>query len=143
MIFGRATRLARWHLDIFPERHLFVRSRGEVRALVLTTRRQLTIAAVAGLCVLWMGLSTLATLTSAITHAKGDATLAQTQAKYERWIADRPARLDSALAQLNAPSNSIGVLANTLEKRHAALAMLLTQAQGTPGALQTMAPMLL
>jgi murein DD-endopeptidase MepM/ murein hydrolase activator NlpD len=143
MIFGRVTRLARWHLDIFPERHLFVRSGGEVRGLVLTTRRQLTIAAFAGLCVLWMGLSTVTTLTSAITRDRGEATLAQTQAKYERWIADRQARLDSALAQLNAPSNSIGVLANTLEKRHAALAMLLTQAQGTPGALQAMAPMLL
>ena len=35
------------------------------------------------------------------------------------------------------------MLANTLERRHAALAMLLTQAQGAPGALQAMTPLLL
>src|SRR5450432_1824940 len=143
MIFGRVPRLHRQILALFPERQLFVRSGGEVHGLVLTTRRQLTIAAFAGLCLLWVGLSTLAMLASAVSHDRGEAVLAQTQAKYERWIADRQARLDSALAQLDAPSNSIDVLANTLEKRHAALAMLLTQAQGSPGALQAMAPMLL
>jgi len=140
---GRAERLAARVLDLFRERHLFVRSGGDVRGLVLTTRRQLALAAIAGACALWLGVSTVAMLAGAVSHDKGETAAAQTQAKYERWIADRQARLDSALSQLNAPSNSIGVLANTLEKRHAALAMLLTQAQGTPGALQAMAPMLL
>ena len=142
MIFGRAKRLANGLFDLFPERHLFVHSGGDVRGLVLTPRRQLAIAAVAGLCAIWMGVSTLTLLASAMGHNGAEAALAQNQAKYERWIADRQARLDSALAQLNAPANSIGVLANTLERRHAALAMLLTQAQGVPGALQAMAPLL-
>jgi murein DD-endopeptidase MepM/ murein hydrolase activator NlpD len=143
MIFGRVPRLHRRFFALFPERQLFLRSGGDVRGLVLTTRRQVMMAALGGLGVLWIGVATLATLASAVSHDKAEATLAQTQAKYERWIADRQARLDSALAQLSAPANSIGVLANTLEKRHAALAMLLTQAQGTPGALQAMAPMLI
>jgi murein DD-endopeptidase MepM/ murein hydrolase activator NlpD len=143
MIFGRVPRIHRRLLTLFQERQLFVRSGSDVRGLVLTTRQQLAMTALAGLGALWMGLSTLATLTGAVSHDRAQTALAQDQAKYERWIADRQARLDSALAQLNAPVNSIDVLANTLEKRHAALAMLLTQAQGTPGALQAMAPMLL
>ncbi len=143
MIAGRARRLAEALFDLFPERHLFIHSGGDVRALALSPRRQLAIAAVAGLCALWMGVSTLAMLAGAVGHDRAEAALGQTQAKYERWIADRQARLDSALAQLNAPANSIGVLANTLERRHAALAMLLTQAQGSPGVLQAMAPILL
>ncbi|MEO8926070.1 MAG: M23 family metallopeptidase [Caulobacteraceae bacterium] len=142
MLPGRAERLARGILDLFPERHLFVRSGGDVRGLVLTTRLQVWTATIAGLCVLWMGASTVVMLATAVNHDEGEAALAQTQAKYERWIADRQARLDSALAQLNAPANSIDALANTLEKRHAALAMLLTQAQATPGALAAMAPIL-
>jgi len=141
MIVGRVKRLAHGLLDLFPERHLIVHSGREVHGLVLTPRRQLAIAAIAGLCALWMGVSTFTLLASAVGYNGAEAALAQNQAKYERWIADRQARLDSALAQLNAPANSIGVLANTLERRHAALAMLLTQAQGIPGALQAMAPM--
>ena len=143
MIIGRARRLADGLFNLFPERRLVVHSGGEARDLVLTPHRQMAIAAAAGLCVLWMGVSTLAALASAVGHDRAEAALTQTQAKYERWIADRQARLDSALAQLNAPANSIGVLANTLERRHAALAMLLTQAQGAPGALQAMTPLLL
>ena len=140
---GRLERLARGLFDLFPERQIFVRSGGDVRGLVLTTRRQLTLAAIAGLCALWMGVSTVAMLAGAVNRDKGESAVAQTQAKYERWIADRQARLDSALAQLDAPANSAVVLAGTLEKRHAALAMLLTQAQGIPGALQALAPVLL
>src|SRR5665213_148908 len=140
---GRAERLAARVLDLFRERHLFVRSGGDVRGLVLTSRRQLALAAIAGACALWLGVSTVAMLAGAVSHDKGETAAAQTQAKYERWIADRQARLDSALAQLDAPANSAVVLAGALEKRHAALAMLLTQAQGIPGALQALAPVLL
>jgi len=140
---GRLERLAHGLFGLFPERQIFVRSGGDVRGLVLTTRRQLTLAAVVGLCALWMGVSAIATLAGAVNHDKGESAAAQTQAKYERWIADRQARLDSALAQLDAPANSAVVLAGALEKRHAALAMLLTQAQGIPGALQALAPVLL
>ncbi len=136
-------RLARHLRSFVPERQIFVRSGGEVRGLVLSTQRQLTLAACAGFGVVWMGAATVFMLNGAISHDHAQAALAQSQAKYERWIADRQARLDSALAQLSAPANSVAVLANTLEKRHAALAMLLTQTQGVPGALQAMAPVLL
>ena len=143
MSFGRVKRLAHSFLDLVPERHLFVRSGENVHGLVLTRRTQLAIAGVVAVCALWMGVSTVGMLVGALARAKGEAAVAQTQAKYERWIADRQARLNSAMALLNAPSNSIDELANTLEKRHAALAMFLTQAQSTPGVAQALAPILL
>ncbi|HUO12253.1 MAG TPA: hypothetical protein VMU37_05800, partial [Caulobacteraceae bacterium] len=79
---------------------------------------------------------------------RGDAQLCaarevgRTEARYERWIADRDARLSSAVAQLNASGGSYQDLANTVEKRHAALALLLTDLKGAPGAAQALLPAL-
>ncbi|MGI9168734.1 MAG: M23 family metallopeptidase [Caulobacteraceae bacterium] len=143
MNLDHARRIGRRILKLFPERQVFIRAGGDVRGLVLTPRRQLAIAAIGGVCALWMGLGAVVMLADTVNHDKSQAALAQTQAKYERWIADRQARLDSAMAQLGAPSNSVEVLANTLERRHAALALLLTQARGAPGALEAMAPALM
>jgi murein DD-endopeptidase MepM/ murein hydrolase activator NlpD len=68
--------------------------------------------------------------------------MARTQAKYERWIADRQARLNSAVAQLNSSSSSFEDLAATMERRHQALAMLLTDIKGQPGAVAALTPTL-
>jgi murein DD-endopeptidase MepM/ murein hydrolase activator NlpD len=136
----RVARLAQRFVRLFHERHLYVRSGKEVHGFVLTRGHQLLIAGTLLASATWMTLATAGMLYEAVSRAKAEAEVAQTQAKYERWIADRQARLDSALAQLNAPANSIVDLANTLEKRHAALAMLLTQAKDTPGAVAALAP---
>jgi len=142
MSFRRFQRLARSLAELFPERHLYVRSGGEMRGYVLSPGKQMTIAATVAACGLWMGVTTAAMLVGALTQSKGEVQVAQTQAKYERWIADRQARLNSAVAQLNASSTSFDDLANTMEKRHAALAMLLTDVRGMPGAAQALAPAL-
>ena len=133
-------RLAQRLLNLLHERHLYIRSGKEVYGLVLTRGHQLLIVGIALASATWMTLATGGMLYEALSRARAEAEIAQTQAKYERWIADRQARLDSALAQLNAPANSMVDLANTLEKRHAALAMLLTQAKDTPGAVAALAP---
>jgi murein DD-endopeptidase MepM/ murein hydrolase activator NlpD len=124
----------------FPERHLYVRSGGEMRGYVLTTRRQLTIASGVAAASLWMGISTAAMLVNVMALSAGDQELARTQAKYERWIADRQARLNSAVAQLSATDGSVDELADSIESRHAALALLLTDFKGAPGATQALAP---
>ncbi|MFI4934442.1 MAG: peptidoglycan DD-metalloendopeptidase family protein [Caulobacterales bacterium] len=142
MSLRRFARLARWFEELFPERHLYLRSGGEMRGFVLTTERQMMIAGVVAACGLWMGISTAATLMTIFTPSKGEQEAAKTQAKYERWIADRDARLNSAVAQLNATGGSFDDLANSVEKRHAALAMLLTDLKGAPGAAQALVPVL-
>lgn len=139
---SRFARLTRAIEELFPERHLYVRSGGEMRAFVLTTGKQLGVAAIVGGCALWMGVCTAAMMVNAMALSQSDQEIARTQAKYERWIADRQARLNSAVAQLNASEGSVDELALVVEKRHAALAMLLTDFKSTPGAAQALAPAL-
>ncbi len=136
----RFARLRRSIEELFPERHLYVRSGGEMRAFVLTTTKQLIGAGVVAACALWMGICTAAMMVNAMALSATDQEIARTQAKYERWIADRQARLNSAVAQLNATNGSIDDVALTIEKRHAALAMLLTDVKGEPGVAQALGP---
>jgi murein DD-endopeptidase MepM/ murein hydrolase activator NlpD len=140
MYIRRVARLAQRLLGVFHERHLYIRSGKQVHGFVLTQGHQILIVGTLAVSATWMTIATGGMLYEGLSRARAEAQVAQTQAKYERWIADRQARLDSALAQLNAPANSVVELANTLEKRHAALAMLLTQAKDTPGALAALAP---
>ena len=140
MSLRRFARLALWLEELFPERHLYLRSGGEMRGFVLTTERQLLMAAGVAAAGLWMGVATAATLITFFTPSKGDQEVARTEARYERWIADRDARLSSAVAQLSASGGSLQELANTVEKRHEALALLLTNVGGAPGAARALAP---
>ncbi len=140
MSMKRITRLRRSLEELFPERHLYVRSGGEMRAYVLTTPKQILAAAAAAAAALWMGISTAAMMVSAMDMSASDQEIARTEAKYERWIADRQARLNSAVAQLNATNGSIDDLALSVERRHAALAMLLSDYRDTPGAAEALSP---
>lgn len=127
---------------LFPERHLYLRSGGEMRGVVLTPARQMIFAAVALGLMTWVVISFVAILVGAVTQSRSDEELAQMQARSERWVADREARLNSAVAQLNASGASLGGLAESIEKRHAALALLLTDLKGEPGAMAALAPAL-
>ena len=126
---------------LFPERHLYVRSGGEIRGFVLTTSKQAVAACIACLAALWVGVSTAAMLMNALQLGAGDQDALRMKAYYERLNADRQARLDSALTQLNATSGSVDELAQTIEKRHRALALLLAPLRGAPGAMAAIAPL--
>lgn len=138
----RLARIRRSLEDLFPERHLYVRSGGEMRAYVLDTRKQVIVAGGVTVAALWMGICSAAMLVSMLSVGSADREVARTQAKYERWIADRQARLNSAVAQINASSGTTEELANSIEKRHAALALLLTDMTGAPGAVQALSPVI-
>lgn len=134
----RLARLRRSLEELFPERHLYVRAGGEMKTYVLTPGKQMTAAGAVAACALWMGVGTAALLLNALNLTRGDQEVARTEAKYERWIADREARLNSAMAQIS--DGSIGSLAAGVEKRHAALALLLTDLKGEPGAAEALTP---
>jgi murein DD-endopeptidase MepM/ murein hydrolase activator NlpD len=135
-------RLRRSLEALFPERHLYVRSGGAMRAYRLSTEKQVLAAGGVAAAALWMGVCTAAMLVNALSVTAADREVARTQAKYERWIADRQARLNSALAQLNAGGGGPEQMAATIEKRHEALAMLLTGLKTAPGAAQALMPAL-
>ncbi len=126
---------------IFPERHLYVRSGGEIHGFVLTTGKQVIAAAVASFGALWLGVATASLLVNALALSAGDQETLRTKAYYERLIADRQARLNSAVAQLNDTSGSIDELAQTVERRHRALALLLAPLRGDPGVTAAIAPL--
>ena len=138
----RLERLRDFIANVFPERHIYIRSEGEMRGFVLSTANQTIIAGVIAACGLWLGISTSAMIVDAFAMSASDKEMAQMQARSERWVADREARLNSAVAQLDAANGSIGALAATVEKRHAALAMLLTQTKNEPGLAQALTPAL-
>ncbi|MGH6999766.1 MAG: M23 family metallopeptidase, partial [Phenylobacterium sp.] len=140
MRMTRFARLRRSLVELFPERHLYIRSGGEMRSFVLTTGRQMAIAGGVAAGALWMGVSTAAMMVNAMAVSSHDQQLARMQAKSERLVADREARLNSAMVQLNQAEGGIGALAATVENRHAALAMLLTEFKGQPGAQAALAP---
>src|SRR3990167_5706331 len=58
----RFARLRRSLEELFPERHLYVRSGGEMRAFVLTTGKQVIGAGAVAAGALWMGVCTAAML---------------------------------------------------------------------------------
>lgn len=126
--------------SLFPERRVYIRSGGAMKGYILSPRRQMLLAGGVAVAALWMGVCTAAMLASALSATAKDREIALTQAKYERWIADRQARLNSAVAQLNAAGGTTQQLAAAAEKRHAALALLLTQMKAQPGAVQALSP---
>jgi murein DD-endopeptidase MepM/ murein hydrolase activator NlpD len=124
-------------VELFPERHLYVRSGGTMKAFVLTTRKQLILAAGVGGAALWMGVCTASMMVGLLSSSHSDREIAKLKAQSERYVADRQARLDSAMARLDAAG---GADTSAIEKRHAALAMLLTDMKGAPGAAQALTP---
>lgn len=111
-----------------------------MRAFVLTPGKQITAAGVVAGCALWMGVCTAAMLVNAMTMSASDQEIARVKSQYERHVADREARLNSAVAQLSAAEGSVDGLAETVEKRHVALAMLLTDMKGAPGVAEALNP---
>jgi len=82
----------------------------------------------------WVGVATGAMAIDAVSAGNVEQALAKERAKTERWVADREARLNSAVAQLS--NGSAEQLALSVEKRQAALAMLIGDLKGAPVAPQ-------
>lgn len=138
MAITRFKRLRQSLEELFPERHLYVRSGGEMRGYVFSTGKQLACAAGIATAALWMGVCTAAMMVNALSVSSTDQMVIKQKAYYERLNADRQARLNSAVAQLSASSGSLDELAASVEKRHAALALLVSDFKGVPGASQAL-----
>jgi murein DD-endopeptidase MepM/ murein hydrolase activator NlpD len=129
-----------WVERLFPERHVYLRSGGETRGYILTTRKQILLAA--GACALagWTILSTASMALNVLVSSSTDREVTRVTNRYERLMADRQARLNSAVARLSTTADSVDELAQTVEHRHAALAQIMGQFATVPGAQQALAP---
>jgi murein DD-endopeptidase MepM/ murein hydrolase activator NlpD len=129
-----------WAERLFPERHIYLRSRGETRGYVLSTRKQITLAAaITGLAV-WVILASASTLFAVVVKGSSDQEVAEVTSRYERADAELRARYETALARLSQSSGSVDELARNIERRHAALTRVMTQFRGVAGAEQALAP---
>ncbi len=142
MVADQLTRLRRFLEGVFPERHIYVRTGGggEVRGIVLTTTHQSAAAAGAAALALWLVVCTGVLMVQAMSPNPADRAAARMEAYYERLTADRQAKLNSAMAQLSDTNGALSELARSVETRHEALALLLTEAKGEPGAAAALAP---
>ena len=138
-----STGLGRWRRALerlFPERHLYVRSGGAVHGLTMGTGRQLALCGILTGGAMWLGVATASMLVTAFASGPSEQQVIHTKAYYERLIADRQARLNSAVAQLSGSGSSMDDLAQSIEKRHVALALLLTQVKGETGLAAALKP---
>jgi murein DD-endopeptidase MepM/ murein hydrolase activator NlpD len=110
-----------------------------MRAIVLTPAKQALAASFGGLCALWMGVCTAIMLVH-VFSAGADPEAAKIRSYYERLIADRQARLNSAITQLSDNSGGVEQLAADVEKRNAALGALIGDVKDAPGLAQAVKP---
>jgi len=140
MTMGRVARLRHLFDRLFPERHVYLRANGETRGYILTTRKQVLLALTGVAVGAWTILSTASMAVNAFTMTTVDREVSRTKARYERLMADRQARLNTAVVQLETTAGSVDELAKTVERRHAALGMVLGEFHGIPGAPRVLAP---
>jgi murein DD-endopeptidase MepM/ murein hydrolase activator NlpD len=134
-------RFSRWRASLehlFPERHIYLRSGGVIHGYVLSTGKQTALASAAAVLVTWMALGSVAMLGGGFAPDAGEREALKTKQYYERLIADRQARLNSAVAQLNGGAGSVEALAENVVNRHEALTSLVGELGGDPAALRTL-----
>lgn len=115
----------------FPERQIYLRSGGEVKYYVLTTKLQLAVVSVlssmALLC-LWtmvnllIGNNPLSTSGQAIQHQK---------ANYERMVADLKAKEENAQLMLAEQRTNFETMARQLEQKHQTLSQIMGAQTGS------------
>ncbi len=108
---------------------MHLRTHGQLRSYHLSTRLQAGLALSAALLMSW---TVLATLSVALDLSRGLATqtaVEETRAYYQRVLADREARMSEATRKIVGAAGSLDALARTVNQRHNALALILTQLQ--------------
>ncbi len=124
----------------FPERHLYLRSHGEVRGYVLTGGRQALIAAVAVVFAAWTLVASGGFLFDVIARSQADSDVARARAASERVNADLQARLETAVVRMSTTNGSLDEMAEMVERRHAALTGVMSTFQGVPGSQAALRP---
>lgn len=140
MIKKRVAQIRHQAETLFPERHIYLRSRGETRGYVLTTGRQIMIAAALVAFGGWTLLSSGSTVVTFIAGSRAEAEVIRVRAMSERYNADLQARLDSAVARMTATTGSLDEMAQMVERRHAALTQVMGMFHGVAGAEDALRP---
>ncbi len=133
---GKRSLIERW----FPERHVYLRSNGETRGHVLTSGRQMTLAAVAFGVVAWTLVASGGFLFNLVAAGQGSDEVVLARRESERLNADLKARLETAVVRMSATTGSLDEMAQMVERRHAALTQVMGMFQGVQGAEAALTP---
>ncbi len=123
-----------------PVRYVYLRSHDEVRAYALTARRQILLGLAASAFLVWSLVASGAFLFDIVTRRHADSEVIRARAASERLNADLQARLESAVVRMSATNGALDQTAAMIERRHAALAQIMTGLNGVNGAVQALAP---
>jgi len=122
MILATLHRLRIWLELHFPERHIYVRTHGEMRGVVLTPARQMAGAAVVGGLAVWTGISMVAMLLAMAADPSG---LQERHARaYERLMIDSRQQMARERVPVMGSADPVDALASVIERRHEALVKL-------------------
>ena len=124
----------------FPERHVYLRQNGETRGYVLTPGRQMMLAGVAVLGAAWTLIASGGFLFNMVMTYRADDEVARARAASERLNADLQARLETAVVRMSATTGGLDEMADMVERRHAALTMVMGMFRGVEGAETALAP---
>ncbi len=132
----RRSLIERW----FPERHLFLRTDGEIRGHVLTSGKQMMMAGVAAAAAVWTLVASGGFIFDMIAHSQADSEVVKARAASERLNADLQARLETAVVRMTATTGGLDEMARMVERRHAALTGVMSMFHGVDGAETALAP---
>ena len=88
----------------------------------------------------WSLVASGAFLFDIVTRRHADSEVIRARAASERLNADLQARLESAVVRMSANHGALDQTAAMIERRHAALAQIMTGLNGVDGAVQALAP---
>ncbi|MBX9615509.1 MAG: M23 family metallopeptidase [Caulobacteraceae bacterium] len=132
----RRSLIDRW----FPERHVFLRTNGEIKGHVLTSGRQMMMAGAGIAVAAWTLVASGSFIFDLAARSRADDEIVRARAASERLNADLQARLETAVVRMSATTGGLDEMASMVERRHAALTGVMTMFRGVDGAEAVLAP---
>ena len=115
----------------FPERQIYLRSGGEVKYYVLSTKLQLSVVTAFSVMALWCFVTMLNVLVGHNPLRTSSQEIRHVKAQYERLLADSQAKEDSSRMMLAEQRANFEAMAKTLEEKHQTLSQIMDSSGGS------------
>ena len=117
----------------FPERQIYLRSGGEVKYYVLSTKLQLAVTAAFSFMAFWCLWTMISLLIGNNPFQTSNQELQKQKANFERKFADLKAKQENAQLMLSEQRTSFETMARQLEQKHQTLSQIMgTQTNALP-----------
>ncbi|WP_427450691.1 M23 family metallopeptidase [Litorimonas sp. WD9-15] len=116
----------------FPERQIYLRSGGEVKYYVLTTKLQLAVVSAISVMALWCLFTMINMLVGNNPLRSSAQEVRHVKAQYERLLADSKAKEDNTKLMLAEQRASFEAMARTLEEKHQTLSQIMGSTSAMP-----------